>query len=349
MKKQGPEKPELYLGFDIGGTKCGVVLGNCRGEILASRTVPTDHTAGPYRIIDSLVDLARQIVATGNSTGKDETDSVVSTVISAGISCGGPLDSRTGVILSPPNLPGWDAVPVVDRMEQRLGIPVGLQNDANACALAEWRFGAGKGSRNMVFLTFGTGMGAGMILDGRLYTGTNDMAGEIGHVRMEKDGPLGYGKPGSFEGFCSGAGIGRLARDVIAGEWNQNRTVSFCPSPQDLEALTARDVGNAAQNGDPVALRILETSAEYLGRGLAVLIDIINPEVIVIGSIFVRLEALFRPRMEEVIRRESLNRAATVCRIVPAALGDSVGSLAALSVAVQAAEKGQKKEKEQTE
>ena len=130
----------------------------------------------------------------------------------AGISCGGPLDIEKGLILSPPNLPGWDKVPIVKYFQNRLGVKTSLLNDANACALAEWRYGAGKGCRNMIFLTFGTGIGAGLILNGRLYSGASGMAGEIGHIRMEKTGPLGYGKKGSLEGFCSGGGIAMLAK-----------------------------------------------------------------------------------------------------------------------------------------
>ena len=123
------------------------------------------------------------------------------TICAIGISCGGPLDCARGRILSPPNLPGWDEVPVVSRLADRFGVPVRLANDADACALAEWRFGAGRGTQNMIFLTFGTGLGAGLILDGRLYRGASSSAGEVGHIRMAVDGPLGYGKRGSLEGL----------------------------------------------------------------------------------------------------------------------------------------------------
>ena len=123
--------------------------------------------------------------------------------------------------MCPPNLPDWDNVPLVEMTEKRLGIKTILQNDANACAVAEWKFGAGRGTRNMVFLTFGTGMGAGLILDGRLYSGTNDMAGEVGHIRLAPKGPLGYGKKGSFEGFCSGGGIADLAKQTVLNKLSQ--------------------------------------------------------------------------------------------------------------------------------
>ena len=189
-----------------------------------------------------------------------------------------PLDTRRGVIQAPPNLPLWDEVPICALLSERYGCPAYLQNDANACAIAEWRFGAGRGTRNMVFLTFGTGLGAGLILDGRLYEGANGMAGEAGHLRLAADGPEGYGKRGSFEGFCSGG----------------------------------------------------------------VLIDLFNPERIVIGSIFARAEALFRPGMEAVIAREALAQSAAVCRVVPAQLGDSIGDVAALTIAIEFSQKNGK-------
>lgn len=132
--------------------------------------------------------------------------------VPSGISCGGPLDSKTGVILSPPNLPGWDHIEITRHFTETLGVPARLINDANASALAEWKYGAGVGTQNMIFLTFGTGLGAGLVLNGALFEGTNGMAGEIGHMRLAAFGPSGYGKCGSFEGFCSGAGIAELAR-----------------------------------------------------------------------------------------------------------------------------------------
>ena len=315
----------FYLGFDIGGTKSTVVLGDEAGAMLRSETVETDHAVGPGAMIGRLCGIAERIVS---EHGLAHAPPV-------GISCGGPLDSYHGIIHSPPNLPDWNEIPIVELVEKRLGAAVKLQNDANACALAEWRFGAGRGSSNMIFLTFGTGMGAGLVLNGNLYSGTNDMAGEIGHVRMEPDGPLGYGKHGSFEGFCSGAGIARLAQQIVRRKWAEGGEVPFCRSEADLAGLDARTVGVAALDGDPIAREIIETSGEYLGRGLAILVDVLNPERIVIGSIFVRLEPLLRPRMEAVLRRECLERSAAVCRVVPAALGEDVGKLAALSVAMQ--------------
>jgi glucokinase len=210
---------------------------------------------------------------------------------------------------------------------------VAVQNDANACALAEWRWGAGRGCRNMIFLTFGTGMGAGLILDGKLYSGTNDMAGEVGHVRLENDGPVGYGKAGSFEGFCSGGGIAQLARQMAEECLRVGQSPLYCPTLADLPHVTTQRVAEAAQQGDELALQVLDIVARKLGRGLAMLVDILNPERIVLGSIWGRQRALLEPVTMQVLQEEALSYSFSVCQIVPAGLGESVGDLAALAVA----------------
>lgn len=312
-------EPDLYLGIDIGGTKCAVLVGTPDGEVIDKAKFET--AAGPDDNITEFVRL-----------GRDYTDTY-SNIRSVGVSCGGPLDAQAGVIQSPPNLPGWDEVPIKHRLESHLELPVFLQNDANACALAEHRFGAGAGSRNMIFLTFGTGLGAGIILDGRLYEGTNGMAGEVGHIRLAADGPVGYGKAGSFEGYCSGGGIAQLARSMVAGRLHSGGTVGFLPQ-EGVDGITTRTVGLAAADGDEFAQEILRTSGRWLGKGLSILIDVLNPEVIVIGSVFARSRDYLQPAAEAVIREEALSHSASVCRIVPAGLGESIGDIAALSVAM---------------
>lgn len=308
-----------YTGIDIGGTKCAVIVGDDNGVKEKIRFDTTD-------VNDTL----------GNITKAAEKLGVGEAI---GISCGGPLDSKKGIIMSPPNLPGWDNIEIVKMLEEKFGVPVGIQNDANACALAEWKYGAGKGCENMIFLTFGTGMGAGLILDGRLYSGTNDMAGEIGHIRMESYGPAGYGKSGSFEGFCSGGGIAEIGKTVARERLQCGKSVSFCGGYDELEKITAKKIADCAKSGDMEALRVYDICAEKLGAGLSILIDILNPEKIVIGSIFERSGELLRKKMQRVIDREALFYARNVCEIVPAKLGDSIGDWAALAVAADTAEK----------
>lgn len=186
-------------------------------------------------------------------------------------------------------------------MEERFHVMAFLENDANAGALAEWRFGAAKGCRHAAFLTFGTGLGAGLILNGALYQGASDMAGECGHIRLMLYGPVGCSKIGSAEGFCSGGGIAQLARDMVYERIVRGEKPPLCPTVNGLNGLTAKSVAEAAYAGDPLAGQIYEVSGEMPGRTLAILIDLLNLEVIVIGSIFVRAESLLRPAMERSI------------------------------------------------
>jgi glucokinase len=313
-----------YLGIDIGGTKCTVLAGTEEMEILHRIQFATRTEKGPdyaiTKIIEGISEL-QQRYETWN-------------LKAIGISCGGPLNSKTGIIYSPPNLPGWDNIPIVEIIKEKTGIPAFIQNDANACALAEWKFGAGKGVENMVFLTFGTGLGAGLILNGQLYTGTNDNAGEVGHIRLEEDGPVGYNKAGSFEGFCSGSGITRLAQIKAGEKLKRGGKTSYCQSYDDLNNITTAKLAKMANEGDEDALELFRISAEKLGEGLSIIIDILNPERIVIGSVYARNPQLFDSLMEKVIEKEALSGAWNVCKIVPAELGDKVGDYAALSVAI---------------
>jgi len=325
----------MLLGFDIGGTKCAVVLGSngiegaqssngAEIQIIDKAVVNTDRPV--YEMIDFLFATADRLLIKHDLTKQSITG--------IGISCGGPLNSKLGLVLSPPNLPGWDNIPIVEITKERFGSNVMLQNDANACAIAEWKYGAGKGYANLIFLTFGTGMGAGLILNGKLYTGTNDLAGEVGHMRLADNGPVGFGKEGSFEGFCSGGGIAQLAQSEVRKKLQMGQKVSFCKSLQDLPGLTAKMVAEAAYKGDNVAIEIYKTCGEYLGRGLSLLIDILNPEIIIIGSIYGRAKELIEPYMREVIEIEAISDSRKVCKIVPAALSENLGDMAALSVAV---------------
>jgi glucokinase len=314
----------FYLGIDIGGTKCAVIAGTEEMEILEKISFPTETHKGPDHAIALLLKNASEIV---EKLGQQRLKAM-------GISCGGPLDSKKGIVQSPPNLPGWDNIHIVNLFKDKFHTPIYLQNDANACALAEWKFGAGKGTENMIFLTFGTGMGGGIIINGKLYSGTNDLAGEVGHMRLADDGPEAYGKKGSFEGFCSGTGIAIAAKKVAQEKFALNQSVAFCRSINDLGNITTKDVAEAAFSGDPVAISILETAGEYLGKGLSILIDVLNPQRIVIGSVYARCRQFIEPACLKVIRQEALAPAANVCSIVPAALGEEVGDYASLSVAM---------------
>ncbi len=285
----------MLIGIDIGGTKCAVTLGDRQGNVLQKRRFATTEV---YETLENILSSAKEL-AEGKS------------IAAAGISCGGPLDEEKGLILSPPNLPDWDKVPIVKLVSDALGVPAFLQNDANACALAEYRWGAGKGCKHMAFLTFGTGLGAGIIVDGKLLRGATGNAGEIGHVRLTPDGPVGYGKAGSMEGWCSGGGLAQQG------------------------GKPAVELAQDAARGDQKALAVFEQCGEMLGRGLAILVDILGCERIVIGSIYARCEHLLKESMWKTLRQEALPQAAAACEIVPSGLGEGLGDAAALITALE--------------
>ena len=283
---------EKYLGFDIGGTKCAVVLGDKDGNVFKKiRFETTDFETSFNALLKAGEELFEQ------------------DVVALGVSCGGPLSSKKGIIMSPPNLPGWDDVHIVEILEKKFNRPAFIKNDADACAIAEWKWGNAAGYDNAVFLTCSTGMGAGLILNGRPYSGACDMAGEVGHIRLHDDGHIGFGKKGSFEGCCSGGGMAQYGKG------------------------SAKDLAVAAKNGDPEAIEIYKQFGHDLGRGIAYIVDILNPEVIIIGSIFERSGELIEPYMYETLKQEAISYSVDALKILPAKLGDSLGDKAALSVA----------------
>ncbi len=260
---------KTVIGLDIGGTKCAVTLARVTDEelpeILSKIKFPTERNA-PYKVLEQFSEALDAVLA--------ENSLKYSDISGIGISCGGPLNSKTGVVMSPPNLPGWDNIPVCEYFKKKTGIPCKLQNDANACAVAEWKYGAGKGLSNVIFLTFGTGLGAGLILDGRLYSGSSDNAGEIGHVRLEPDGPVGYGKRGSCEGFCSGSGIAQLGVAEMRRQGTDGSLYKACGG--DEARLDAKLIAELAYSGDQGALAVYDKCAEKLGYTLSILCDIID-------------------------------------------------------------------------
>lgn len=291
---------DLLLGIDLGGTKTAVILGTPSGEVIAREQFATTTAA----------ETRRRITEAARGFGRDFSR--------VGIACGGPLDVARGRLLAPPNLPGWEGAELVSWFESDLQKPVAMVNDANAGALAEWRWGAGMGCTDMIFLTCGTGLGAGIISGGRLLAGAGGNAGEIGHVRLTEEGPLGYGKRGSVEGWASGGGIGRQAVD--AG-WPAG--------------TSTKDVAIAADAGDTRAIALLENAGIKLGRTIAILVDLLNPQVIVLGSLFVRARHHLEPSLLRELHAEALPELVAACRVVPAKLGESIGDLQALAAAME--------------
>ncbi len=329
---------ELFIGIDIGGTKTAVVSGLKEGGALSKRVFPSVDQAGPRSpesMIGDILEAILSLVEEPEALGRD--------LAAIGISCGGPLDEAQGLIVSPPNLPLWKNIPITSILSEATGVPAFLENDANACAVAEWREGAGRGFASMVFLTFGTGLGAGIIIDGKLWRGASGMAGELGHWRLSDEGPVGYGKEGSFEGWCSGGG---MAQRIASRRLALAQGGGVAPAAATTMAATAplasgpgsgiagvEDVGALAllaREGDPEALAIFRKTGLMLGRGLALVVDFLNPEAIILGSIFARTKDLLWPPAAEALRSEALGRSLGACAILGAGLGEEIGDRAAL-------------------
>jgi len=312
------------IGIDIGGTKCSVTLGESDGAHIGVLQKSVFMTAGyptPELAVEKCCEEIGRMTAGRPFAG-------------IGVSCGGPLDSARGVITSPPNLPGWDDVPICKILEERFGVKAVLRNDADACAAAEWAYGAGRGTENFIFLTCGTGLGAGLILGGRLYSGKLGMAGELGHWRMREYGPVGYGKAGSLEGFFSGTGIAQIAESRLLELKQRGERRHILSEITDKGGSpTAQDVFKLAMEKDPLCLGIVEEAGTMLGHGMAMLIDLLNPEIIVGGSIFTRNYSLLYPIVRRAADREALTPSAAHCRILPSELGENIGDISALAAA----------------
>jgi len=309
------------LAIDIGGTKLAAGIVDTEGRILARGEVPTRAKEGLEPVLGRIVGLGRDLLA------RPEIGDV--RVHRIGVGCAGPVDLKAGVVFNPPNLPGWVRVPLSDRVQQALGLPTVLENDANAAALGEFRYGAGRGARSIVYMTVSTGIGGGIILEGKVWHGLKDAAGEIGHMTVCPDGPVcGCGNRGCLEAMSSGTSIARRAGEALAaGRDTKLRRVA---------KPTSADVVRLAQQGDSVAAEIWDQAVRYLGIGVAAVITILAPERIVIGGGVTKAgDVLFQPLREHVRQRVQLVPVESV-PILPATLGPDVGILGAAAVAMDA-------------
>ena len=304
------------LGIDVGGTKTAVVEGTHSGEIIQKRTVPTEGRLPFAEKLPQIKALLDEIIAVAERAGRRAT--------AISMALPGPLHIEEGVFLDPPNLPGWHGVRIKDRLAELYpSLPVFAEHDGNAGALAEFHFGAGRGRsdlRHFIFLTCGTGMGAGIIINGQILRGASDAAGEVGHLRLSYDGPTLFGKVGSFEGFASGAGMVQLASRMFPRRWTPDTPIC--------------EIVGAMLADDAEALIVAEEAGTWLGRGMALLVDTLNPQMIALGSLAVVLgERLLAPA-RRALAEESLPQALSACEIMPSALGTRIGDVAALMAAL---------------
>jgi glucokinase len=313
----------LLLGIDIGGTKTQIALGRANGELLREVHLESWASGSYERDLEAIATSARGLL---------EAAGVAANAIeSIGVSAPGPLDPLTGVIREAPNLPGWHEVPIRARLERALGRPVRLENDANAAAVAEWRFGAGRGSSAFVFLTMSTGVGAGLVLDGRLYRGARYGAGEIGHIPVVPDGrACACGLRGCLEAYTGGAALAaRMREDLAAGVKSAVRDLVR----GDLTRISARTWVEALRAGDAYAQQLYEEWLDRLAQAIAIVVLALDADCIALGTIVAHNTDLFlEPLRERVAPRIWPHLRGT--RIVAGELGERLPAYAGLCTAL---------------
>ena len=315
-------KADLLLGFDIGGTKAVVVLARAGGEILAEARLDEWASGAWETDLERLAACGLEQLETAGQ-GRAALQAI-------GVSAPGPLNNARGVVVEAPNLEGWLNVPVRERLEAAFGVAVHLENDANAAALAEWRFGAGRGSHNLVYLTMSTGVGAGLILDDRLYRGTRFQSGEVGHVPIVRDGrPCSCGLRGCLEAYTGGAAVAEMIREDLArGE----RTSILELAGGDPARVTARHWCEALRQGDAYAEKLRDDWLEFLSLGLAGIVVSFDPDVVVLGTIVQQNPDLFIDELTARVHRRTWSVLHDV-RLLPGELGDRLPARAALCAA----------------
>ncbi|RWB66952.1 ROK family protein [Mesorhizobium sp.] len=315
----------LALAFDLGGTELRGALIGRGGEVVARVSEPTMTEAGSEAVIGRIIALADKLL----------DDHPQAKVIGIGACAPGPLDPKAGIVIGPPTLSGWHNVPMIDILSRQFGLPVRLENDANAAALGEWRFGAGRGAGSLVFVTVSTGIGGGVIADGHIYHGRRGLAAEIGHMTITGEGDRCFcGNVGCFEAVASGTALGRRATQLTApGDGSVLRRVS-----NDGD-VSARHVVEAARAGDASARELVEAEARWLGVGFTNLLHLYSPEVIVMGGGLANGFDLLAPRIRATIEERAMQAYRDV-PIVPAELGDRAGLVGAASLILWEGEPG---------
>ena len=318
-------REQFIVGIDLGGTNiaAGAMPTDGTREI-AMRMTSTKAHEGADAVMDRIAAMIEDVIAqTSAETGAERSD-----FLGVGIGSPGPLDRARGVVIVTPNL-GWRDFPLRDEVSKRVNLPATLDNDANCATLGEWWCGAAKGGRNVVGLTIGTGIGGGLILDGKLYHGASDAAGEIGHTTIDSTGRrCKCGNYGCLEAYASGTAIAARAREVLEGD---EESMMLGMVDGDLSRLTAATVFEASKKGDAVALEVVRDTAHFLGVGVSNLINIFNPDTFVIeGGVTQAGDLLFDPLRAEV-RRRAFKPSVDACRIVPGALPLSAGVVGAVA------------------
>lgn len=309
------------VGIDVGGTKIAACLMDEEGKMPGRATFPTLASEGPKAVIGRIKQSFFEVLKQGQIEQNQ--------VAALGIGMPGPLDTKKGIVKNTPNLPGWIDIPLLQILKSEINLPMVLENDANAAALGENLYGAGKGIDNFVYITISTGIGGGVVLNGRLFKGQDGNAAEIGHMTINFDGPrCGCGNKGCWEAYASGTALARFAREKIAaGEATKIKELAG------EENIKAEHVFAAAKKGDKFALELIEKEGFYLGVGLANVVNAYNPKRIAIGGGLTHEWNMFYDRMMQVMRERALGASIEGLEVVKAALSKDVGVIGAAAVA----------------
>lgn len=311
-------KKNYFIGIDLGGTKISGALSDLEGNVMSSYTVPTDAFEGEAAVLDRMISVALRVT--------EESGINLEEVKAIGIGSPGPLDAKRGMLLNPVNLP-FRNFKLVEAIVNRFGIPTYLENDGNAAAIGEYLFGAGKGTENMVYITVSTGIGAGAVINGKLYKGSTSNSLEIGHTTIDPTGPkCKCGNTGCAEVFASGTAIGRQGKEAVEA--------GLETSLRNYENITSYEVFKEAEKGDKIASEILNKSLNYLGICVANVITSFDPEVVAIGGGVSKGGQIVFDKVREVVKERCFESMVESCKIVPAGLGTDAGVIGAVALAI---------------
>ncbi len=313
------ESAPRYLGIDLGGTKTLAMVATAAGEATGQATLPTPAGQGPDAVVAAMVAASHKALAEAGVTPSD--------LRGAGIAAAGAIDAARGVVVHAPQLAGWADVPLVELFRRQIDVPAVIGNDANLAALSEQRFGAARGVPNVLYITVSTGIGGGVVIDNRLYTGAQGYAGEVGHITVDAHGPYGRSRtPGAVESLASGTALARIATERIgAGERSSIR--------RGPDSITAQDVFAAYREGDAVASAVVAEGIHYLGTGLTSMVNILDPGMIVIGGgLSNEWDAYIAPAVE-IMRAQAFAGMGKSIPVVPPKLGTETGALGAVALA----------------
>jgi glucokinase len=319
---------DLFVGMDIGGTKLVAGAATADGKLVGEATTPTPQRLRPQEVVDGLIDLANLAIRKAGAIWKE--------VRAVGVSFGGPVDFGRELTITCHHLPGWSRVPLTKVVKTKLQLPVIMDNNANTAALGESRFGAGQGIENLLYVTVGSGIGAGLILGGKVFRGASGLAGELGHTIFRPSGPVcACGRKGCIEAMASGKAIAHIAKTRLA----ECKDASILRHG-DAKGLDARAVAQAAEKGDKLALTVILEATDALGQGIAAALNLLDLPLVLIGGGVANAGEVFFSPLREAVKRYAVPEIADEAKILPAQLGDRASLLGAIAMAVDYKDEG---------